>query len=260
MRLCVLASGSKGNSIFVQYEDQAIVIDCGLSGKEFKKRLDFAGLSEEAIKAIIISHEHSDHISGAGILSRKYGIPLYINQKTFEAAEKKIGKTESTVFFECGESFQIDTFIVHPFSISHDTEDPAGFTVTTPKGKLGIATDLGVASLVVKQHLKECNVLVLEANHDPGMLLENENYPWPLKQRVKGRHGHLSNEESAQLIQEVLHSDLNHVIMAHLSEENNLPEKVERSIQKAIHGRDIKISIASQNTPSDVIPVNRQKN
>ncbi|MFO7750459.1 MAG: MBL fold metallo-hydrolase [Desulfobacteraceae bacterium] len=224
LSICPLASGSRGNSVYVSGETSAILVDAGLSGIELEKRMAAAGLSPDFLSAIVVTHEHTDHIKGAGILSRRFDIPVYINRKTWQTAEKKLGKLEGVTFFNCGTPFEIGDLKLDPFSISHDAADPAGVTVSCNQCRLGIATDIGVVTALVKERLSHCDLLYLEANHDPEMLM-NGPYPWYLKQRVKGRRGHLSNENAGVLLSEIMEDNLKHVILSHLSFENNTPEK-----------------------------------
>ena len=153
--------------------------------------------------------------------------------------------------FECGRPFSVDTLHIHPFSTSHDAEDPAGFTIRHNETKIGIATDLGIATSLVRNHLKNCNFLILEANHDTDMLMEGP-YPWPLKQRVKGRTGHLSNTDSRDLISEIKHHQLTHVVLAHLSEENNTPEMAMKTVAPALENTNIRLSCAGQTECSKI--------
>ena len=224
LTVCVLASGSKGNAIYVADATTAVLIDAGLSGVEIERRLKSRGLAPEGLNAVLVTHEHDDHIRGVGVLSRRYQLPVYISVPTLKAASSHLGRLHETRPFQCGRGFQIDALHFRPFAISHDAEDPAGFSVSRNGTKLGIATDLGIATALVKENLKGCDALILEANHDP-IMLENGPYPWPLKQRIKGRSGHLANSDSRQLLSAVKHDRLRHVILAHLSEKNNSPEK-----------------------------------
>jgi len=257
--ICPLASGSKGNSVFVSTPETAVLVDAGLSGIEIERRLTQVGQTPEQLSGIIITHEHSDHIRGAGILSRRFNIPVYITPQTF-AACKNMGKIELLHFFECGTPFRIDTLQVAPFSISHDATDPAGLTLSFGKNKIGIATDLGIATGLVKEHLKNCQVLYIESNHDPEMLL-NGSYPWSLKQRVKSRTGHLSNMDTRALLSEILDPELDpdvkpalrHVILAHLSEENNCPEKAAIEVAKGLNGSGISLHVAGPDCPGEMI-------
>ncbi len=255
LSVCVLASGSKGNAIHVSDGETNVLFDAGLSGKEIQRRMDLRGLCFESLDAIVISHEHNDHIKGAGVLSRKLKIPVYISERTFLAAEPVMGKPHDLRAIDCGIPFRIDGLTIHPFSISHDAVDPSGFSIEKNGTKIGLATDLGVANLVVREHLKFSNLLIIESNHDPVMLIENDNYPWPLKQRVKGRKGHLANEDTAALLAELAHDNLHHVILAHLSEENNSPDMALASAVQALAGATATLSVASQHEPGEVIHV-----
>jgi len=246
----MLASGSKGNAVYFADGETAILIDAGLSGKEIERRLESKGLSAEDLDAIVVSHEHADHVKGVGVLSRRYHLPVYINRTTHRAAPD-LGKIKDLRRFECGDTFSINQLNIHPFSTSHDAGDPSGFTIGHNGIKVGVATDLGIATTLVKTHLMDCRLLVLEANHDPAML-ENGPYPWPLKQRIKSRTGHLSNDATRKLLQELRHDRLERVILAHLSEINNTPDKALSVVGEALLQSNTALSVASQYDGSDV--------
>lgn len=245
LSVSVLCSGSRGNATYVSDGRTAILVDAGLSGVQIQKKMADKGLDPNDLDGIVVSHEHRDHIQGVGVLSRRFGIPVYINDGTMQATGTTLGKLSEVVPFFCGRLFSIGTLSIHPFSISHDAGDPAGFTIGSNGVKIGMVTDLGIVTNVVKSHLTGCEILILEANHDPQMLIEGP-YPWPLKQRIQGRSGHLSNAEAAILLKELWHDNLSHVILAHLSEENNTPEKAIQSIERVSKGSHVKIHIASQ--------------
>jgi len=249
--VCPLASGSKGNSLFVSCSNSFILIDAGLSGIEIERRLNRVDVDPENLTAIIITHEHSDHVKGAGILSRRFNIPVYISRKTYQACNN-LGKIDETCFFECGTPFEIDGIRITPFSISHDAKDPAGLTMEYGEQKIGIATDLGIATGLVKDHLKNSNILYLESNHDPDMLI-NGPYPWHLKQRIRSRLGHLSNLDTGNLISELKTDRLKHVILAHLSEENNCPQKAIQEVSKRLNGSDISLHVAGPDQPGKLL-------
>ena len=251
LAVCVLASGSKGNAVYVSDGRSAILIDAGLSGREIERRLQSKGLRPEELCALVLSHEHADHVQGVGVLSRRYRLPVYITPKTAEAAYR-LGTLTETVHFECGITFRIAGLEIHPFSLSHDAEDPAGFTIRSNGLKLGMVTDLGMVTSMVREHLKGCHALILEANHDDAMLL-NGPYPWPLKQRIRSRTGHLSNTDSSTLLSDVLHDRLQHVILAHLSEINNTPEEALRSIAPALTGSRTQLHVARQDHCGELI-------
>jgi phosphoribosyl 1,2-cyclic phosphodiesterase len=246
LRVCILASGSKGNAVFVSSGAASILIDAGLSGVEIERRLKSRGLDPENLDAILVSHEHSDHIQGVGVLSRRFKLPVYISAKTQNACISQLGGLYNAKPFECGSGFTINNLSVHPFSISHDAADPCGFTVNQNGTKIGIATDLGIATAMVKEHLKGCTLLILEANHDEEMLI-NGPYPWPIKQRIKSRTGHLSNAASKTLLEELQHDRLKHVMLAHLSETNNTPQKAAHEVGRALTRCNARLYVASQN-------------
>ena len=251
LAVCNLASGSKGNATYISDGKTAILIDAGLSGIEIQRRLTSRNLSPESLAAIIVSHEHSDHVRGAGILSRRFKLPVYINQKT-AAASPALGRVHEIKPFECGTTFNIGNLTIHPFSISHDAEDPAGFKIGSNGTSMAIATDIGIATSMVKEHLKHCALLVLEANHDPQML-ETGPYPWPLKQRIQSRVGHMSNSDSKKLLHELQHANLQHVILAHLSEINNTPRKAFDEVVQALTRCDAQLTVADQYSSGPVI-------
>jgi phosphoribosyl 1,2-cyclic phosphodiesterase len=255
LSVCVLASGSKGNAIHVSDGETTLLFDAGLSGIEIERRLRERNMAARAIQAIIVSHEHTDHIKGVGVLSRRYGIPVYINQGTQAAAVCELGVIKHTESFCCGRDFSINHLTIHPFSTSHDARDPAGFTIQSNGIKIGLATDLGIATQMVKEHLKGSALLVLEANHDLEML-EKGPYPWPVKQRIRSRLGHLSNKESRDLLMEIRHSGLGHVVLGHLSETNNTPEKALREIGPALNGCKASLSVATQDRCGEIYHLN----
>lgn len=248
----MLASGSRGNSIYISNGETSLLIDAGLSGIEIERRMKSKNISIKNIDAIIVSHEHSDHIQGVGVLARRYDLPVYISSETEKTAATQLGTIKTITHFSCGAEFTINNITVRPFSISHDACDPAGFTIGCNGKKIGIATDVGVATAMVREHLKDCCCLVLEANHDVRMLEEGP-YPWPVKQRIKSRTGHLSNESTRELLMDVMHDRLSHVILAHLSETNNTPEKALRVITEQLNQRQIELTVATQNAAGPVI-------
>lgn len=222
--VCVLASGSTGNSVYIADGQTHILLDAGLSGRELERRMKSRRIDPQKLDAIVVSHEHGDHLRGVGVLSRRYRLPVYINEKTFQAGQARMGRLWERRAFECGTGFRIEKLTIHPFSLSHDAADTAGFTIARNGSKIGIATDLGVVPALVRQHLQGADLLIVEANHDPDMLMAGP-YPWHLKQRIQSRNGHLSNGDACQLLRELAHDRLRHVVLAHLSEKNNRPEK-----------------------------------
>ncbi len=251
-RVCVLGSGSKGNAIYISNERVAVLVDAGLSGIEIERRLAARRINPETLDAIVVSHEHSDHIHGVGVLSRRLRLPVYITPQTMSAAGPFLGDLHEVHHFHPGQGFALDGLHVHPFSVSHDAADPVGFTIQDRNVKIGIATDLGVATQLVCHHLRGCTLMILEANHDRKML-EDGPYPWELKQRIRSRHGHLSNEESRDLLREVLDGTLEHVVVAHVSEKNNLPERAVSVVREALSDHRACLRVAFQHAAGEVI-------
>lgn len=233
MRITTLASGSTGNSFLVEGEDGAVLVDAGLSGKQIRERLEQAGTNPASLRAIIVSHGHIDHIKGVGVLSRRYKLPVHMNRGTWEVASRITGKVHRLELFETGRIFSLAGLRIHAFSVPHDCADPVGFRISNGQSSIGIATDLGAVTGLVTNVLSGLRVVVLESNHDPQMLRDGP-YPWELKQRVRSRTGHLSNSESSQLLQKIVCDELKAVILAHLSETNNLPELALASARESL--------------------------
>jgi phosphoribosyl 1,2-cyclic phosphodiesterase len=237
VRVCLLASGSKGNAIFVEAGGTRLLIDAGLSARELTSRLASIGVEGSEIDAILITHEHTDHTRGAGTLARKLKVPLLASYPTSRECSRLFGKTKC-VEFESGYPFAVNDIQIDPFPITHDACDPVGFLIESHEGKIGVATDLGCATALVRDKLKGCRMLVLESNHDEEMLI-NGPYPWHLKQRIRSRHGHLSNEDSAALLDEVIHEGLSAVFLAHLSEVNNDPAVARNVAERLLAGQNV---------------------
>lgn len=218
----MLASGSSGNALAMEHQGFTLLMDAGLSGRKHQARLEASGMGDVRPAAILVSHEHSDHVSGVGVVSRKWRIPVYASSGTLGASAHRMGRLISPVVLDNGASVEIGPFRVRAFSLAHDAADPSGFIVEWEGGRLGIATDLGHPGPLVMDSLAGCTALVLEFNHDEDMLW-NGSYPWQLKQRIASSTGHLSNAAAAELLYSVLHPGLRVCVLAHLSQENNLP-------------------------------------
>lgn len=256
----VLASGSKGNSILIRTESTKILLDAGLSGKKITNFIQSIKLDENKLRAVIISHEHSDHIRGAGIICRRFNIPLYITEPTFEVCQSRLGKLPAgVVHFSNGSSFQIGDLKIRAFQSSHDVVDGSNFTIQKsdePSRKLAVATDLGFSSNLMITQLRNSTSIILESNHDVKMLLKG-SYPPHLKQRIKSKQGHLSNDQAVQVIRKIYHPGLRNIILAHLSEENNLPDKAESSMREYLHSidHDLQLLVASQYESTKLIDI-----
>ncbi len=227
MQVCLLASGSKGNAVFIECGESRILVDAGLSARELTARLEGIGRSPEELHAIVVTHEHGDHCRGVGPLARRHRIPVFMHHAT-RAALPSLGRIDDLREFDAGDAFSVRDLRIETFQTTHDAVAPVGFAIDTSKGKIGFATDLGIATRLVRERLKGSRLLVLEFNHDEEMLRDGP-YPWPLKQRIRGNHGHLSNNAAAELLDALLWEGLEGVFLAHLSETNNTPELALRS-------------------------------
>lgn len=251
---CPLASGSKGNCIYLGSERTKILIDAGLSGKAIISKLKEINVDIADIDGILISHEHTDHIQGLRVLAYRLGIPVLANSETAKAIVEHFHDCPKFKIFSTGETFEFGDLEIHPFSIQHDTVDPVAFTIKANGLKLGFCTDLGfVTSLVVRQ-LSNCDYLYLESNHQVSMVHSSAR-PMVYKQRVLGRNGHLSNESCGQLLAQIAHPQLKHVHLAHLSSECNTPEVAIQVVQGILkeHGINIDMCVAPQHMISKSI-------
>ena len=254
MRFSVLGSGSKGNCVFVECGTTAILIDGGFSGKEIASRLAQIDRDISCLKAIFVTHEHRDHISGVGVMSRRCKIPVFANKGTFHGGKQTLGKLFKRCEFQTGDQTDFQDIAVRSFAISHDTADPVGFVVSNGTRSLGVCTDTGIGTRLISRRLSGCDGLVLEFNHDPEMLKAGP-YPWSLKQRVGGDRGHLSNEVCAQLLNQVKHDELQTVVLMHLSGVNNHPDIVRRHATGALAGSRAQLHISKQDQPTPLIPL-----
>jgi phosphoribosyl 1,2-cyclic phosphodiesterase len=239
----VLASGSRGNSTIVQSSATRILVDAGISCRETFKRMKAAGDDPHSLSAILITHEHTDHVSGLLVLARKLKIPVFMTGATHQAwsramrdADGERPQLDRVEFFSSGRSFHIGDIAVMPFTIPHDAADPVGFTFRAEGMKLAIATDLGYMPASVRDQLRGCDLLVLESNHDVEMLRVGA-YPWSVKQRVMSRVGHLSNSALAEFFATDYDGSASYIVLAHLSEENNHPELARSAAEKALSHR-----------------------
>ncbi len=254
MSFCPLASGSKGNAVFLQSEKTKILIDAGIGFKELSERLRQINVNTNEIEAILITHEHLDHIEGLKTIIPKLDIPVFVNSETARGIYENLQILPSFKIFSTDETFEFKDLSIHPFSIQHDTLDPVGYIIKTLGIKIGICTDLGFVTSLVKKNLEKCHYLYLEANHDLNMLYASRR-PDILKKRISGRQGHLSNSDCLSLLEAVLHSELRHIFLAHLSSECNSEELVEKTIREFLRNKNNQalVSIARQDIISDFI-------
>lgn len=265
MGVCVsvLASGSRGNSALVESSRARLLVDAGVSCRETFKRLKLVGLEPRSLSAILITHEHSDHVSGLATLAKKLDIPVFMTGATHQAWARslrddagRLPKLAKLEIFSAGRQFQIADILVMPFTIPHDAADPVGFTFHAEGTKIAFATDLGYMPASVRDHLRRCDVLILESNHDLEMLRVGP-YPWSVKQRVMSRVGHLSNDSLAQFFAEDYDGGASHIVLAHLSEQNNHPEVARRTAEQALGPQQTllqnRLMLALQDAPTEAI-------
>lgn len=265
MRLCSIASGSSGNCVYVGSDTTHLLMDVGISGKRTEAGLEALGLTMKDIDAICITHEHADHISGLGVLSRKYGVPVYATCGTLEAIRNtsSLGRIDESLFREItpDERCTIKDISLYPVRTSHDAADPVAYRIDHDGRRVGILTDLGCYNDYTVECLRNLDLLYLEANHDVHMLQVGP-YPYYLKQRILGERGHLSNELAGKLLSRLLHDNMQAIVLGHLSKENNLPELAYESVRVEVtmsdtdySGNDFPLYVAKRDEVSEVIEV-----
>lgn len=255
LRFCFLASGSKGNCLYLESAGRALLIDCGISCRQVFLRMQAVGLKPSSLEAIVLTHEHTDHTRGVRVLSQKLGgLPVWATPGTQAACD--LDGPVRFVPFAAGERFHAAGLEITPFSIPHDAADPVGLVAANHSARLGVATDLGKPTALVKNRLADCDALVLESNHDPAMLAAGPYPPW-LKQRVASRHGHLSNQQGAELLAELHHHELRQVVLAHLSETNNTPALAHAGAADCLgrRGSSAGLAVAAQHRPGEVMEI-----
>jgi phosphoribosyl 1,2-cyclic phosphodiesterase len=262
MNLCSIASGSSGNCIYVGNKDTNLLIDVGISGKRIINGLNGIGVDPSQLDAILITHEHSDHVSGLGVMSRKFHIPIYATTETIESILriKSIGTIPAELFHAINPNmaFELKDMKINPYSILHDASNPVCYTFQADNHKIGMATDLGIYDEYTVKQLVGSEILFLEANHDINML-QVGGYPYALKRRILSDKGHLSNDNSGKLIEKLLHDKLKYIFLGHLSKENNYPELAYETVKYELGQNEdnkkyhYKMSVANRDTPSPLV-------
>jgi len=260
--LVSLFSGSSGNAIYVSNNNTKILVDAGLSGKKIEEALSSIGEDIRDIQAILISHEHMDHVMGAGVLARRFGIPIYANKRTWDSmyGTLKNIKPECIRMFNTGDNFYIGDIEIHTFRTPHDAAEPVGFNFLYNGKKVTIATDMGHMNSSLLSCLEGCDIILIESNHDIEML-KMGRYPWPLKKRILGDTGHLCNETAAQVVAYLAKMGTKKFLLGHLSKENNFPELAFETVKNAlleksiIAGRDVYLGVAHRDRVSEAISV-----
>ena len=261
-KFCSLYSGSTGNSSLIQTENTKILIDAGESAKKITEALSLINVEPTELDAILVTHEHSDHVKGLGTFSKKYNIPVYANQKTWDAMPSQSEKIleNNKKYFIPSENFEIGDLKIRPFEIPHDAANPCGFNILHNDKKISIATDIGHMTSNIIHKLEDSSFLLLESNYDPNVL-KYSKYPYMLKERIAGPKGHLPNSEAGKTISYLLKSGLKQVMLGHLSKESNFPELayktvVDELIESKFNENSINIKIADRFKPSPIIDLN----
>lgn len=233
-RFTILASGSSGNCAYLETDSTRLLIDAGLSARQIRQRLLEIGRTPENLSGILITHEHTDHTQGLGVLAAKLQLPVYCNRLTREAIELQLQSRFDCRLFSTGASFEVGDVSVDTFSVPHDAYDPVGFLLRTEAFNFGFLTDLGYATKLVIERVRLAHVLVLEANHDVKMLQDDTRRPWSTKQRILSRHGHLSNDAAAQVAEQIVSAELCQLYLGHLSSDCNRPELAHSVVSRSL--------------------------
>ena len=252
VHLTILGSGSAGNCAYIETPETRVLVDAGFSARQIRQRLATIGRTPENLTGILVTHEHSDHVQGLSVLAEKLRIPIYCNRPTQDAMALPSQSNLEWRLFTTGSTFDIGDVQVETFMIPHDAQDPVGYLLRTNGVNIGFLTDLGHVTRLIVERVRAANVLVLEANHDIKMLQDSVHRPWSLKQRILGRHGHLSNEASADAAEQIMSADLRHLYLGHLSRECNRPalaHSVMADRLNRIGARHVNLTLAAQSVP-----------
>ena len=261
LNFCSLYSGSSGNSLLVETENTKLLIDAGVSSKKIETALQDIHIEPSSINGILVTHEHTDHVQGLGTISKKFDLPVFVNQETLDAMPKQKDKIASKNIktFKIADKFSIGDLEIKPFSIPHDAANPCGFSIWKEDKKISIATDIGQMTNSILKELEESLFILLEANYDPDVL-RCSSYPFPLKNRIAGPTGHLSNEMAGKTISHLLKSGLKNAMLGHLSKESNFPELayqtvIDELISNHYDENTLNLSVASRNLHSKLITI-----
>ena len=245
MRFACLGSGSEGNGLLVEVDSTRVLVDCGFGVRDTMARLSRIGVAAETVTAIVVTHEHSDHIGGVAAFAARFGTPVWLTFGTLSVVAERFAQLDRVYGFDSHDTFAVDALEVRPFPVPHDAREPVQFVCSDGNWRLGVLTDLGTSTAYVESSLSGCDALVLECNHDLDMLA-NGDYPYPLKQRIGGKFGHLDNGAAAGLLARIDTSRLKHLIAAHLSQHNNRPELARAALAASLGCAADWIGIADQ--------------
>ena len=262
IKFCSLSSGSSGNCQYIEANNTRILIDAGFSGKRIEALLESIDVSPKTIDGIFVTHEHIDHSKGVGVLSRRYDIPIYANENTFLAMDKIIGKLkeDNTKVFSAGENFTFKDLQIHPFNIFHDALEPVGYAIYYKNKKISIITDTGWVNNEMIDNIKDSNLYLLESNHDVEML-KFGSYPYYLKQRIMSSQGHLSNDDAANVLCDLITKGKEIVLLCHLSQDNNAPCLALQTVTDTLKDKgidalkDIKLGISHRDRATEVFSI-----
>ncbi|HEX6593343.1 MAG TPA: MBL fold metallo-hydrolase [Bacillota bacterium] len=243
-RFSVLASGSTGNAFYIESNETRLLVDAGLSGKQLDRLFNEISVDPTSLTGILVTHEHSDHIKGLGVIARKYNLPIYANDKTWKAMEGSIGKltVDQKFHFRMEEVKTFGDLDVQSFGVSHDAAEPMFYTFHKDNKKVALVTDLGYVSERIKKTIEDADAYIFEANHDVQMLRMGR-YPWNVKRRILGDSGHISNEDSGLALADVIGNQTKRIYLAHLSQDNNMKELARMSVQQILQERGITLEL-----------------
>ena len=255
MKVVVLGSGSRGNAAVIEEGDTRILVDAGLSARQLTERLSGVGVDPGSLDGILLTHEHRDHTGGLKVFLRSRSIPVYASALTRETLEDRLSSGVEWRIFQQGHAFAVGEITVDAFALPHDAVDPVGFVCRGVDASIGIATDFGFVTNVVRDRLQGVDGLLVESNYDEKMLDQDTKRPWSIKQRIASRHGHLSNVQTAELVEELLSHGLKTVVLGHLSSDCNCPELAFSVVQEVGSGRGLGVHVASQDTPTSWVDI-----
>ena len=256
IQVTILGSGSSGNCALIETDQTAVLVDAGLSHRQITQRLAGIQRSLADIDAILLTHEHSDHTNALAVIGKHNTIPVYANRLTAEEVKTEAGVQISWRLFTTGSAFEIGDLAIEPFSIPHDASDPVGFTLRDATHTVAFVTDLGHATKLVVERIRNVDMVVLESNHDIKLLQDDTIRPWATKQRIMSRHGHLSNDDAATVIGEVISGKLRHIVLAHLSRDCNRPELAQKAVEEKLKltgANHVHVAVAHQHQPTPTV-------
>lgn len=254
LRFSLLGSGSSGNALYLASDTHKLLIDNGLTFRELTRRLGVMGAAPEELDAVLVTHEHGDHVGGIGTLARRCDVPVFITPDTAAQLPQRVGPLPKVQYFTAGDSLRFGDLEVESFPVAHDAADPVSFVAHRAGARLGLATEMGHVSHLVRQRLAGVQALVLESNYCPDMLLRGQ-YPPRVQQRIRSRVGHLSNQSACSLLAELRHDGLRTVVLVHISENNNTPDLVRRMVTGAMAEHPAEVFLASQDAPTPLFEV-----